>query len=209
MVLPTQPGSNPDLVLMAGKSIAACDPAGAPIYLINGDNMGQASGVTVQSLTGPADGYWGGPAYWQGPGATYVYYSGLTIENNPPSGDYLRAYTLVGGTFNPAVSISQSLKKLIVGSTPSISANGTTNGILWTIARQDVLSAKPGSKPAVLYAFDATNLARQLYSSLTNATRDQAGNSVKFVVPTIANGKVYVGTQTELDVYGLLSGAAK
>jgi len=68
-----------------------------------------------------------------------------------------------------------------------------------------LLSVKPGSKAAVLFAFDATNVATQLYSSSMNSARDKAGAGVKFVVPTIANGKVYVATQTEVDVYGLLS----
>jgi hypothetical protein len=99
--------------------------------------------------------------------------------------------------------------RLTIGATPSISANGASNGILWAIARQDLLSAKPGSKSANLYAFDATNVASLLYSSSMNSTRDKAGAGVKFVVPTIANGKVYVGTQTEIDVYGLLAGSKK
>jgi hypothetical protein len=208
MVLPPQPGSNPNLVLLAGKGFP-CDATVTPIFLMNGDNLGQASGQTVQTISGPAAGYWGGPAYWQGPTSTYVYYSGLVSETQPPAGDNLRQFAMVNGVFSPLTSVSQSAKKLIVGSTPSISANGTKGGIVWAVARQDILSQKPGAKPAVLYAFDATNVAKQLYSSLTNATRDQAGPGVKFVTPTIANGKVYVPTQTELDVYGLLPTATK
>jgi PQQ-like domain len=209
MILPTQPGSNPNLVLLAGKGFP-CDATTTPIFLMNSDSLGQATGQTVQTISGPAAGYWGGPAYWQGPGGkTYVYYSGLVSETTPPAGDNLRQFTLVNGVFSPQTSIFQSSKKLIAGSTPSISANGTIGGILWAVARQDILSQKPGAKPAVLYAFDATNVGKQLYTSLTNATRDQAGPGVKFVTPTIANGKVYFGTQTELDVYGLLPTATK
>jgi len=209
MLLPPQPGANPNLLFMSGKGIPACDPNGTPIFLVNADNMGQTSGSTIQTLNGPVSGYWSGPAYWQSATATYVYDSGLNYEAKGSAGDYVRAYSLVNGVFSPSVSVSQSPGKLLVGSTPSISANGTTNGILWASARTDLLGTKPGSHPAVLYAYDATNLGKQLYASSSVGTRDQAGPSVKFVVPTIANGKVYVGTQTELDVYGLLAGSKK
>ena len=103
----------------------------------------------------------------------------------------------------------------ITGSTPqigfpgaglSVSSNGTTAGsaIVWAIDSTQYGSPGPGPGPAVLYAYDATNILTMLYSSAQNATRDAAGDAVKFVVPTVANGKVYVGTSTEVDVYGLL-----
>ncbi|HEY6769309.1 MAG TPA: hypothetical protein VI386_31575 [Candidatus Sulfotelmatobacter sp.] len=203
MILPPQLGSNPDLLLMAGKGYP-CDGVISPVYLINRDNMGQAAGSTIQTVEGPQAGYWGGGAYWQSATTTYVYYSGMASETAPPAGDNLRAFTMVSGMFSPVTAVAQSPKKLFIGSTPSVSANGTTNGIVWAISRQDPLSQKPGSHPAILYAFDASNVAHQLYSSTTNPTRDTAGAGVKFVAPAIANGKVYVGTQTELDVYGLL-----
>src|SRR6202035_2573270 len=59
---------------------------------------------------------------------------------------------------------------------------------------------------AILEAYDASNVLTRLYASSINSARDQAGPGVKFAVPTIANGKVFVGTQTEIDVYGLLNG---
>ncbi len=84
---------------------------------------------------------------------------------------------------------------------PAISANNGTNGVLWLI---DASQYKT-SGPAILRAYDATNLATELYDSTqASNSRDTAGTIVKFSVPTVANGKVYVGTQTELDVYGLL-----
>lgn len=208
MLLPPQLGAQSNLLLMAGKGFP-CDGAISPVYLINADNLGQASGTTIQTVDGPLGGYWSGGAYWQSATTTYVYYAGLNSENQAPAGDNLREFTMVGGVFSPGAAVAQSPNRLTIGATPSISANGNTNGILWAIARQDLLSAKPGSKPAVLYAFDATNVAHQLYSSTVNSTRDKAGAGVKFVVPTIANGKVYVPTQTELDVYGLLAGSQK
>jgi hypothetical protein len=208
MLLPPQLGAQSNLLLMAGKGFP-CDGAISPVYLINADNLGQASGTTIQTVDGPLGGYWSGGAYWQSATTTYVYYAGLNSENQAPAGDNLREFTMVGGVFSPGAAVAQSPNRLTIGATPSISANGNTNGILWAIARQDLLSVKPGSKPAVLYAFDATNVAHQLYSSTVNSTRDKAGAGVKFVVPTIANGKVYVPTQTELDVYGLLAGSQK
>ena len=81
------------------------------------------------------------------------------------------------------------------GTTPSVSAQGATNGIVWTI---DYSHAN-----AILRAYDATNLTK-LYDSSQQGSRDTAGPPASFSVPTVANGKVYVGTKTELDVYGLL-----
>ena len=81
------------------------------------------------------------------------------------------------------------------GTTPSVSANGTANAIVW---------ATSNATPAVLYAFDATNLAKQLYSSKDAGSRDTFGNGNKFIVPTVANGKVYVGTTSSVGVFGLL-----
>src|SRR5215472_18074188 len=81
--------------------------------------------------------------------------------------------------------------------TPVISANGTTNPILWAI------DGVGGT--AVLRAFDANNLATELYDSEQNPDRDVAGNYVKFTVPTVINGKVYVGADSQVSAYGLLA----
>jgi hypothetical protein len=79
--------------------------------------------------------------------------------------------------------------------TPAVSANGNTNGILWVIDKGT----------SALYAYDATNLANKLYDTMQAGTRDTLGTAVKFSVPTIANGRVYVGTASKLVVYGLLN----
>jgi hypothetical protein len=132
------------------------------------------------------------PAYWN----NTVYFCG--------SNDVLKAYTLSNGLLGNTPSSSSTTSFGFPGATPSISANGNTNGIVWVIDS----TTQPGSpglgpSPAVLHAYLATNVANELWnSSQAPNNRDTAGESVKFTVPTVANGKVYIGTQTELDVYG-------
>jgi hypothetical protein len=86
------------------------------------------------------------------------------------------------------------------GATASLSANGTNNGILWEI---DNTNHDDGGV-AILRAYDATDVSRQLYDSMQSGSRDTAGTALKFTVPTIAGGKVFVSTSNELDIYGLL-----
>ena len=106
------------------------------------------------------------------------------------------------------------------GSTPSVSSSGTSNGIVWALDNALYCTPQsPGCGATVLHAYDATNLATELWNSSQAAgSRDQAGNAIKFTVPTVANGKVYVGTRGnntggddssttvpgELEIYGLL-----
>lgn len=87
------------------------------------------------------------------------------------------------------------------GPTPSVSANGTTNGIVWALDT----SSNNSSCCAVLHAYQATNMS-ELYNSNTNAARDQLGGAVKFTVPTIANGRVYVGGNGFLSAFGSVPG---
>lgn len=208
LVVPPQTGAFPDLLLQTAKGGSPCDLFGtsyaAPIYLLNRDSLGQYNSVQdsdLQTIEGSPRGYWSSPAYWQGPTATYLYLSGVTVEGG--KGDFLKMYTLTNAQLS-TVPVAQSRNIFMVGSTPSISANGSSGGILWAIARNDPLGILPGKHPAILFAFDATNVSKTLYTSAQAGSRDQAGLASKFVVPTIANGRVYVGTQTELDVYGLL-----
>ena len=87
-------------------------------------------------------------------------------------------------------------------STVSVSANGNSNGIVWAVDTDAYYAPKPG--PAVLRAYDATDLSRELYNSNQRFARDNPGQSSKFTVPTVANGKVFVGGANQLSVYGLL-----
>jgi PQQ-like domain len=199
-----------DEILIAGKGGNPCDHFNSgyasPIYLVNRKSMGHFHphrDNIVQTVAGAKAGYWSAPAYWKGQTGAYVYYSGVVADAGQGLGDALRMYTLSEGMLSPS-SVAQSPNTFPVGSTPSVSANGKTNGIIWAIERQDSLARNPGKKPAVLHAFDATNVSTELYNSTQVGNRDEAGAATKYQVPVIARGKVYVGTQTELDVYGLL-----
>ena len=195
LLLPDQPGNHPHELVQAGKS--------GMIYLIDRDqmttnNQHYCSNCTsdpeiVQEIQNPGNNQWvwAMPAYWN----STVYIWG--------SHDVLKAFSLSNGLLvGPSSSSTNSLE--FPGATPAISANGNTNGIVWVIDSTQFGSPGPGPGPAVLHAYDATNVANELYSSAQMGSRDQAGNAVKFTVPTVANGKVYVGTRSEIDVFGLL-----
>ena len=87
------------------------------------------------------------------------------------------------------------------GATPAISANGTKNGIVWAVQTK---TWNGRDRRATLRAYDAANVARELWNSDENAERDQAGVSLRFVVPTVARGRVYVGVKGAVEAYGLL-----
>jgi hypothetical protein len=209
LIFPTQSGTYPDEIIQAGKGGSPCDLFGStyavPIYLLDRDDLGKYDpnqDQDIQTVEGTVHGYWSSPSYWQSPTAQYVYYSGMTNETG--DGDYLKQYSITNGVVSSA-PVEQTSNLFPVGSAPSVSANGTSNGILWAIERKDILSALPGTHPAVLYAYNASNVSHMLYNSAQNKQlRDQGGCANKFQVPTIANGKVYVGTQNELDVFGVL-----
>ncbi len=127
------------------------------------------------------------PAYWNG----NIYVTG---QNFP-----LSQFTIASGVIaTPQSSVSGNTFPPR-GAIPAVSASGTTNGIVWILD----LKAWPSNGPAILDAYDATNVANLLFSSPTSGT-GAAGAAVKFTLPTVANGKVYVGGQASFCVYGLL-----
>jgi hypothetical protein len=194
LILPTQTGgATPDLIVVTGKSSSVCDSV-LNFYIVNRDNMGHTGGQVSLSnaLQGGSE---NSPGYWAGAGKQYFYNGGI--------GDYIRAFTVSSAGVSTA-SVMNTANALTNGTTPAISSNGTGNGILWALDRPESPDILPGTAPVILHAFDATKLSSELYNSTQAASgRDTAGPSVKFQVPTVVNGKVYVGTQTELDVYGL------
>jgi hypothetical protein len=169
------------------------------LFLLNRDNMGRfnanSNSQIVQYIPAASLGMWSSPAYWN----YHVYLNGSGLG----SGDSIKAFTLnaTTGLLSATASSQTSEHFTYPGTTVSISSNGTSNGIVWALN-----NAKFATTTGVgsLHAYLATDLSDQLYSSKTNSTRDDPGPPVKFTVPTIANGKVYITTQTSLVVYGLL-----
>jgi len=149
------------------------------IYLLDRDNMGHfqpgSDSQIVQSLPGAVGGLFGVPAYFN----NQIYFSG--------SGDALKAFHVTAGLLSTSPVSQTAVAFGFPGTVPSISANGNSNGIVWV--------AEPSAR---LRAYDAADLTKELFSG-------SLGTHVKFSVPTIANGKVYVGTQDSLVVFGLIS----
>jgi hypothetical protein len=185
LLLPDQPGPNPHLLVTAGKE--------GKIYLISRDQLGGYDpnlDHCVQTLPnavggGSGDGSWSTPAYFNG----YVYYGA--------NDDFIKAFQMTNGLLSSSPTSESTNTFNYPGPSPVVSANGASNGIVWTIQNQN---------PAVLYAYDASNLAVMLYDSNQAAGgRDHPGPAVKFTVPAIANGKVYVGTQQGVSAFGLIN----
>lgn len=210
VLLPTQAGNVPDELLIVGKGGPPCDsnPGASRIYLLDRDSLGKyntTQNQDVEEVIGSTIGYLSSFAYWQGASGAFAYASGQNGTNG--NGDTLKIYSVTDGLLSTS-PVAQSSNTFPVGATPAISANGTSNGIVWAIARPQALNVMPGTGPAVLYAYNAANMT-MLYNSKQalgfTYPLDQGGCASKFVVPTVANGRVYVGTQNQLDVYGLVS----
>ncbi len=181
LLLPDSAGSqaHPNLLIGCGKQ--------GIIYLLDRDQMGQYNPTDnsqiVQSVNLTA-GTISTPAYFN----NWIYY--LAVN------DVLKAFSISNGLMS-SFPVSRSNDRFgFPGATPSISANGTEAAIVWVIQAD----AYASSGPAVLRAYNATNLAEALFSSSDAGTRDRLGPAQKFAVPTIVNGKVYVSAGFELSV---------
>jgi len=188
LLLPYQTGvAHPYLAVGAGKN--------GVIYMVDRTKMGHfnSSGNSqiVQSIVNAFNGHglYATPAYWQG----QLYFWA--------DQDVLRIFAMNNGLIT-TTPIAMSTFTMNSGATPVVSSNGGANGIVWAIQSDQFATAGP----AVLHALDA-NTAVELYNSSQAGNRDTAGPAVKFTVPTVINGKVYVGTANQLDVYGVMSGA--
>jgi outer membrane protein assembly factor BamB len=179
----------PDLVDGSGQTQHLAVGAGkdANMYIVDRDNLGKFNSATnniYQELDDALPGgVWGMPAYFN----DTVFYGSV--------GSTLKAFSITSARLSTAPASESSVSFPYPGTTPSVSANGTNNGIVW---------AHENSNPAVLHAYNATDLTQELYNSNQAGTRDQFGAGNKFITPMIANGKVYVGTTNGVAVFGLL-----
>jgi len=163
------------------------------VYVFDRDNMGKFNSQSNSSLyqelpAGLGGSEFAAPAWFNGK----VYYGAV--------GDVIRAFDVRAANLSSAPSSTTSPSHTFPspGVTPSISASGGSNGILWAVEN---------SSPAVLHAYDASNLATELYASnQATSARDQFGDGNKWIAPTIANGKVFVGTTNGVTAFGLLTG---
>jgi hypothetical protein len=174
------------LVVGAGKD--------SNIYLADRNNLGKFEPSLVtdpniyQEVTGALSGQvYSTPAFFNG----VLYYGAV--------GDALKAFPMTDAMLATTPSSQSAVSFPYPGATPSVSANGTQSGIVWAL--ESSMSA-----PGVLHAYDATNLAHELYNSgQATGGRDSFGNGNKYITPLVVNGKVYVGTQTGVAVFGLLA----
>ena len=219
MLLPDPSGisGHPYLLVQADKR--------GNIYLVDRDNMGRFCSTCttsdtqiVQVVSGALTGLWGTPTYWNGT----MYFGETDATANLK---YMKAFSFgpTGPNFlstSPTSTTANTYTYTYPGATTSVSTDGNANAIVWAIdssAFGSIEGITRAAGPAILHAFDATDLAKELWnSSQAPGNRDTAGNSVKFTVPTVANGKIYIGTRGnddtlgngttlgEVDVYGLL-----
>ncbi|HWF12656.1 MAG TPA: hypothetical protein VG272_02895 [Candidatus Acidoferrales bacterium] len=190
ILLPDSAGSSLQPHLLIGGS------KGGSLYVVNRDNMagyvGPCPDASTRVQTIPVGtAIFSTPLFWN----SNVYVA--------PANANLMSFAMSGGVVASTPLSAQSPEQLgAQGATPVISSNGTANAILWLIDTSGAQTWPTESTPAILRAYDPNNLSNEIYNSARVTPPD--GLAVKFTVPTVANGKVYFGTQTELDVYGLL-----
>jgi hypothetical protein len=179
----------PDLIDGSGNTWHLAVGAGkdSNLYLVNRDSMGKFSpnnNNIYQELSGALPGgVFAMPAYFN----NTIYYGSV--------GSPIQAFTITNAKLSTSATAQTANTFGYPGATPSISANGSSSGIVWAVEN---------TSPAVLHAYNATNLSEIYNSNQASNGRDQFGNGNKFITPTIVNGKVFVGTPTGVAVFGLL-----
>ncbi len=179
----------PDLTNGSGQTMHLAVGAGkdSNLYLVNRDSMGKFSSNNAniyQELPGALPGgVWAMPAYFN----NTLYYGSV--------GSPIQAFIFTNAKLSTSATAQTANSFGYPGATPSISANGASNGIVWAVEN---------ASPAVLHAYNATNLNELYNTNQASGGRDQFGSGNKFMTPMIVNGKVFVGTPNGVAVFGLL-----
>ncbi len=191
-------------ILIPGTTLLAGGGKNGYLYVVDTTNLGHwnlnDSQVVQKEKIVDGGEMLGGPVYWEGSTAT-----GGPLLYNWGSGDVIKAYAFNGSTFATTPSAEGTSPAPIAGGILTLSANGNVpgSGVLWAS-----VAGNPNLTPpvlSVLHAFNAENIANELWNSTMNPTRDEYRNAVRFMPPTVANGKVYLATAAgEVVVYGLL-----
>lgn len=166
------------------------------LYVVDtttGNPMGEFSGTNnpnncAQTVAGIGGSGYSTAAIFSNGTTNYIYWS--------MTGSVIKAFTFANGLYNTPLSSQTSETYAYPGCVPSVSSNGNTNGIVWAIQ---------GGTPAVLHAYNATNLATELYNSSQVAGDSAVAAANKFTPPSIVNGKVYVPTTSSVVVYGIIA----
>ena len=186
MVLPDAVGSreHPHLLVGCGKD--------GTVYLLDREHLGQFHPEGDKQIVEELPNLVGTP--WSFPVPAYfnhmIYYQGNV--------DVLKAFNIADGFITPKPVSKSTVRFGSPGGIPSVSAAGTSNAIVWALQTDGWSSGGA----AVLHAYDATNLSQELYSSERNSARDHPGAAIKWTIPMVVNGKVYVGADYSLTVYG-------
>ena len=184
LLLPDSAGSvaHPHLLVGVGKS--------GKIYLVDRDNMGHwQSGIDsqiVDSFNG-INNSWSPPAYWN----NLLFFQASSAA--------LKEFSVSNASINHTAIATAPVSFGSFNGSPVISANGANNGIVWVLNNNSGNSGSPGA----LYAYNALNISQMLWNSTLMGSRDSTGPGVKMTTPTVAGGKVYVGGQFTLSVYGV------
>ena len=181
-------GNTKHLIVGAGKD--------SNIYLVDRDNMGKFS-ATANAIWQEVDGQLpGNPPGFMAGGvrSSPAWFNGTIYYGD--AGGTLKAYSVTSAKLSTSPTSQTAIAFEYPGASPVVSSNAMQNAIVW---------AHENATPAVLHAYDATNLAHELYNSNQAAGgRDQFGPGNKFIVPVVADGKVFVGTTNTLAIFGLL-----
>jgi hypothetical protein len=205
LLLPDLPGgvAHRHLLVQMGKT--------GTMYLIDRDDMGKyCSGCAqdtqiVQSIPNALNGMWGTPAYWNG----FIYWvAGRPVQGQSDAFKVWRFNVGGNGKISTAPSSQAAMAFRFSTAAPVVSADESKNGIVWILDNHSFHMSPPG--PQVLYAFDATNLTKVLFTSeQETGGRDRPGGAVKFTSPIVANGRVFAGGAGSLTAWGLSTSSWK